>query len=153
MMFRALRFVVTIGVVTGCVATGAAQPPATQTVPAAVDAAFKKAYPKATITNVETETADSGTVYQIESTENGRARIVNYKPDGSIVNMQEELTEAEFPPAVAAAIKKRYPNATIIERVKLTVPKDSVVHYEAHLTGVAVDEVLLTKDGKWVFPK
>ena len=100
------------------------------------------------------ETADGATVYQIESTENGKARIINYKPDGSIVNMQEELTEAEFPPAVTAAIKKRYPNATIIERVKLTVPKDSVVHYEAHLTGVeAVHEVILTRDGKWVFPK
>ena len=153
-MFGALRFVVTMGVVTGCVATGVAQAPATQTVPAAVDTAFKKAYPKATITNVEKETADGGTVYQIESSENGRARIINYKPDGSVVNTQENMTEAEFPPAVTAAIKKRYPNATIVERVKLTVPKDSVVHYEAHLTGVeAVDEVLLTKDGKWVFPK
>jgi hypothetical protein len=153
-MFGALRFVVTMGVVTGCVATGVAQAPATQTVPAAVEAAFKKAYPTATITNVETTTADGGPVYQIESTEDGRARVVSYKPDATIVNMQEEVTEAEFPAAVSAAIKKRYPKATIVERVKLTVPKDSVVHYEAHLTGVeAVHEVILTRDGKWVFPK
>ena len=64
------------------------------------------------------------------------------------------MTEAEFPAAVASAIAKRYPKATITLREKLTITKGSVVQYEAELNGAGgVTEAILTVEGKWVSPK
>ena len=137
----------------GFTAGAGAQTPATQTAPAPIQAAFKKAYPNATIKNVIKETDAGKTVYEVESVENGRGRNIDYNPDGSVISFEDELTKAEFPPAVAAAIAKRYPKATITLREKLTITKGALVQYEAELTGAgSVTEVILTIDGTWVLP-
>ena len=153
-MSRALRFAMAVAIMAGFTAGAGAQAPATQKAPAAIEAAFKKAYPNATIKNVMKETLEGKTVYEVESVDNGKGRNIDYNPDGSIVVIEDELTEAEFPPAVAAAIAKRYPKATIGLREKLTITKGSLTQYEAELKGAgSVVEVVLTVDGTWVLPK
>ena len=153
-MSRLVEYWIAMAMVAGLTAGGVAQTPGKPMAPAAIDAAFKKAYPNATIKNVMKETLDGKTVYEVESVDNGKGRNIDYSPDGSVVVIEEELTEAEFPPAVAAAIAKRYPKATITLREKLTITKGSVVQYEAELNGAGgVTEAVLTVDGKWVSPK
>jgi hypothetical protein len=122
-------------------------------VPPAIDAAFKKAYPNATIKNVSKEKENGREQYEVESIDSGKARDLIYLADGTVVEMEEELTDAQFPAPAAAAIKARYPNATITKREKLTITKGNVVQYEAALAGAKVKEVVLTADGKWVSPK
>ena len=145
---------IAMAMMAGLTAGVVAQTPANTTAPAAIDAAFKKAYPSATMKRVTKETEGGKTVYEVESVDNGRGRNLIYSQDGTVVTIEDEMTEAEFPAAVAAAIVKRYPKATITLREKLTNPKSPVVQYEAELKGAgSVTEVILTVDGKWVSPK
>ena len=153
-MSRLVKYWIAMAMVAGLTAAGVAQTPAKPVAPAAIDAAFKKAYPKATMIGVTKEIENGKTVYEVESVDNGRRRDFIYNPDGSVVMIEDEMTEAEFPAAVAAAIAKRYPKATITLREKLTITKGSVVQYEAELKGAGtVTEAILTVDGKWVSPK
>lgn len=125
--------------------------PAKTKLPAAVDAAFKKAYPNATIKNVSHETEDGQEQYEIESTNNGRTLDVNYKPDGSLLVVEEGVTAAEVPAAVTAAIAKRYPKATVTTRERVT--ENTKTYYEIGLKGAAVRSVQLSSDGTWISPK
>ena len=58
--------------------------------PAPVTAAFKKAYPKATIRGTAKETENGKTVYEVESVENGKARDFMYAADGTVLEIEEE---------------------------------------------------------------
>lgn len=120
------------------------------TLPPAVDAAFKAAYPAATINHVSKEKEGGQEIYEVESVDRGLHRDINYKPDGTVIAMEEEVAEADFPASVAAAIKTRYPKATVVKREKLT--KGTTVTYEVQLKG-GPGEVELTPDGKWISPK
>ena len=121
--------------------------------PGAVETAFKQKYPKATVKAVIKETVAGNTVYEVESIDNGRRRNIDYNPDGTIIRYEEELTEAEVPGVVRAAIKTRYPKAAITLRERLHTTKDKSANYEFQLTGAGVSEVILTPDGTWVSPK
>jgi hypothetical protein len=121
--------------------------------PGAVESAFKQKYPKATVEAVMKETVAGKTVYEVESIDNGRRRNIDYNPDGTIIRYEEELTEAEVPAAVRAAIKTRYPKAAITLWERLYIIKDNSANYECQLRGADVGEVILTPDGKWVSPK
>ena len=121
--------------------------------PPAVEAAFKTAYPTATIKGVSKEKEDGQVRYEVESVEQGLGRDVTYLADGTLVELEEEMSAADFPAAVAAAIKTRYPAAKITKREKVTITKDNVVQYEAALSGAKVREAILTEDGTWVSPK
>jgi hypothetical protein len=121
--------------------------------PAAVETAFKRKYPKATVKAVIKETEAGKTVYEVESIDNQRRRNIDYNPDGTIIRYEEELTEVEVPAVVLAAIKARYPRATITLRERLYTIKDNSANYECELKGAGVKEVILTPDGKWVSPK
>jgi hypothetical protein len=119
--------------------------------PAAVEAAFRKAYPNATVKNVSKEKVKGQEEYEIESIDNGLARDLNYKADGTLILYEEQVTEAMVPAAVVSAIKARYPKATLTRTEKLF--KDGTVTYEIGLKGAKPGEVILTADGKWVSPK
>jgi hypothetical protein len=131
----------------------APKPAATTKMPAAIDAAFKKAYPNATVKNVAKETEDGKVQYEVESVDAGRRRDINYNPDGTVILYEEELTEADVPAVVVSAIKTRYPKATITTRERLYTMADKSANYEFILKGAGVSEVILTPDGKWVSPK
>jgi ABC-type uncharacterized transport system permease subunit len=119
--------------------------------PAAVENAFKTAYPQATIKHTSHETEDGVEQYEIESTNQGRALDVNYKPDGTVIVVEEEVTASELPAAVATAVTTRYPKATVTTRERAT--EGQKVYFELGLKGAPVKEVQLTPDGKWISPK
>ena len=119
--------------------------------PAAVASAFRAAYPDATIKNVSHETEDGIEQYEIESTNHGKGLDVNYKPDGSLLVVEEQLAPADVPAAVTAAISKRYPKATLGTCERAT--ENTKVSYEIGLKGAPVKTVQLNPDGTWISPK
>jgi hypothetical protein len=160
MMHRILTALVAVALVPAAVLAQTTAKPATPpkpaaakpkvTLPPAVEAAFKAAYPSATINNVSKEKEGGQEIYEVESVDRGLHRDLNYKADGTVVDMEEEVAEADLPASVAAAIKTRYPKATVAKREKLT--KGATVSYEIQLKG-GPGEVVLTPDGKWISPK
>ncbi|MEO7192141.1 MAG: hypothetical protein ABI051_13905 [Vicinamibacterales bacterium] len=131
--------------------TPTAKPAAKAALPPAVSAAFKKAYPNATIQNVSKETERGKTVYEVESMDGPQRRDLIYATDGTVVYYEELIGESDVPAVVVAAIKTRYPKATISTRERLF--KAGTMNYEFILKGAGVSEVILTPEGKWVSPK
>jgi hypothetical protein len=120
--------------------------------PAAVEAAFKQAYPNATVKNVAKEKQKGLDVYEVESMDAGRRRDLMYKPDGTVISFEEEVAAADLPAAVSGAIKTRYPKATLGLCEKLM--EGTTMRYEIQIKGVPkVSSVELTPGGQWVSPK
>lgn len=151
-MIRRLLVAVVVVLLPASLGARQAAPPKASKValPAAIESAFKAAYPTATINHVSKEKENGQDIYEIESIDHGLHRDLNYKSDGTVIEVEEEVAEADFPAAVATAIKTRYPKATIVKREKLI--KNGTTNYEVALKG-GPGEVVLTPDGKWVSPK
>lgn len=101
--------------------------------PPAIETAFKAAYPNATIKAVSKEKYAGKDAYEVESVENGKARDLIYRTDGTVAVIEEEIALANLPPAVAAAIKKDFPTA-IVTRYERAV-EGGVTSYEVQLKG------------------
>jgi len=124
--------------------------PAAQ-LPKAIADAFKKSYPNAVIKNAAKETEGGKTVWEVESTDNGLARDLVYNPDGTVVDIEEEVPAASLPPAVTTALKAKFPKATITKAEKLF--KGKVMTYEMTITGAGdVKAAEFTPEGKFVAP-
>jgi|SRR5579864_3047865 len=119
--------------------------------PPAIKAAFTEAYPQATVTRVAHEKAHGQEQFEIESLDHGLKLDVNYKPDGSVIVIEQEVIAAEVPAAVTTAITTRYPQATVTLSMRATEKRST--YYDIGLKGAPVDSVQLTPDGKWISPK
>jgi hypothetical protein len=120
--------------------------------PAAVAAAFKKAYPNATIKNASSEREDGKLQWEVESMDGTSRRDLIYLPDGTLVVEELTIDAAAVPAPVMAALKTRYPKATVSLYEKLTKPT-SGVSYEMQIKGAAVKEVEIAPDGTFISPK
>lgn len=117
------------------------------TMPAPIKAAFEKSYPNATVKSVSKEKEDGVTVYEVESVDNGLTRDIVYKPDGSVVLMEEGIAEADVPQAVRQAVAARYPKGKVVKAEKTT--SGSSVWYEIQVTAAGkTHAVELDADGK-----
>jgi hypothetical protein len=119
--------------------------------PAPVTAAFKQAYPKATIRGTAKETEGGKTVYEVESVESGKARDLMYAADGAVLEIEEELNPADLPAPVTASLKKLYPKATITVAERLT--KGAAVQFELQIKGAAKKSVSFLPDGTLPAPE
>ena len=120
--------------------------------PAAVAAAFKKAYPSATITSASSEREDGKLQWEVESMDGATRRDLMYLPDGTLVVEELRIDAAAVPAPVIAALKARYPKATVSLYEKLTKPS-AAVSYEMQIKGAAVKEVEIAPDGTFINPK
>lgn len=145
-----MKFTALIAMLAVAGATLAAQAPAAK-LPAPVAAAFKKAYPTATIKNVSSEKEDGKLQYEVESVDGKIRRDVIYLPDGTLVVEEMVIELSAVPAPVVAALKARYPKATVTLYEKLTKP--SGVSYEMQLKGAAVKEAEIAPDGTFINPK
>jgi len=114
--------------------------------PAPVATAFKKAYPDAVINASSKETENGKTVYEIESVDKGLNRDLLYAADGTVLECEEQIKEADIPAPVMAALKQIYPKATITKAERTT--KGPVLQYDLALKGAAKPEVSFFPDGK-----
>jgi len=116
-------------------------------VPAAVLAAFEKAYPKATVKRFIKETQKGQTVYELETLEGQTTRDIIYAPDGRMLLLEESVSLSDLPPAVKAALDKKHPGAKILRSEK--VIKGNITGYEflvEHMGKTA--EVVFDPQGK-----
>jgi hypothetical protein len=159
MKFRAVLSIVLAAGVTVAAQTPA-KPAAKPTVkaapesklPAAVAAAFKKAYPAATIKNASSERENGKLQWEVESMDGAARRDLVYLPDGTLVVEELAIDAAAVPAPVLAALKQRYPKATVSLYEKLTKPSAGV-SYEMQIKGAAVKEVEIAPDGTFINPK
>jgi putative PepSY-like beta-lactamase-inhibitor len=99
-------------------------------VPRAVIAAFKAAYPGATIRGYAREKENGKVYFEIESTEGDVTRDVLYNPDGTLAVVEESMPVNDLPQEVQDAMRTSYPKAVIISAEKIS--RDGVTEYEAH---------------------
>ena len=99
-------------------------------VPAAVLAAFAKAYPKAVIRGYSTEVDEGRRVYEVESVEGKTHRDITYASDGKVVSVEESLDASALPAPVRAAFEKKFPGARILLAEKVTA--GATQNYELH---------------------
>src|SRR5262245_33695035 len=100
-------------------------------VPAAVIAAFKTAYPKATIRDCSKEIEKGKTAYEISSLEDKTRRDILYHEDGTVIVVEEAIPEGDLPEPVKLAISKKYPKGPITLAERLT--RDSTMSYEVRV--------------------
>jgi len=87
--------------------------------PATVQAAFRSAYPQATIKKVSTETEDGQSCFEVESLDGTTARNLIYRPDGTVVETEEAIAASDLPAAVQKAITTAHPSARILKAEKV----------------------------------
>ena len=97
-------------------------------VPAAVLAAFEKAFPSATIKGYSKEKDNGQLTYEIESVEGTITRDVTYTEDGTLISVEETVDTSQLPQGVSAALDKKFPGGKIRKAEKIT--KGNIVTYE-----------------------
>lgn len=114
--------------------------------PAAVRDAFEKQFPQARVSGVSEEKESDGIVYEIECRWKGRKHDVTFKPDGSLVSVEETIPVEEVPAPVMTALKTRFPSARIKKVEKVT--ESGAVAFEFELGKAAKKEVKFSADGR-----
>jgi hypothetical protein len=104
-------------------------------VPAAVIAAFEKAYPKATMKGFSKEVEKGQTLYEVESVEGKMTRDATYAADGKVHAVEESMDMKDVPAAVQQALEKKYPKAKVDLAEKVT--EGNNVGYEFKLITAA----------------
>jgi len=85
----------------------AASAAAAVTLPAKAAAAVKEAFPKAAIVDVEVEVENGVKLYEVTLSQNGKKMGVEVTADGLLGEIEQRVTEAEVPKAVADAIAEK----------------------------------------------
>lgn len=116
------------------------------TAPEAVMTAFHKAYPKAEIRDISKENKDGKDYFEIESIDGKTHRDLLYLADGSVFEIEEQVSASDLPKPVADALKAKFPKGELQKAEKIT--RGSSVEYEVLLENNEEDyEVLLDSSG------
>ncbi len=117
--------------------------------PAAVKKAVKKKFPEARIGGASKEVEDGATTYEVELKVEGHSVDMALKADGTIVEIEREVSVSELPKAVRKKLAARYPGAKIEKAEQITKGEDGPVRYEVAIKA----EVVFTAKGKIVQAK
>ncbi len=118
--------------------------------PAKVTAAVKAKYPKAELVSAQKEVDDGTTLFEVAIKNEGHNMEITCKQDGTIVEVEKEITAKDLPKAVSEALDAKYPKADIKKVEEITV--GTTVNYELLLVtaGKKKLEIKFDKDGKVV---
>ena len=100
--------------------------------PPAVEKAVQAETKGATIKGFAEEREHGKTFYEVETVIDGRTRDVLFAPDGTIAEVEEEVTLDSLPASVQAGLKKKAAGGSISKIESLT-KKGKLVAYEGHL--------------------
>jgi len=102
----------------------------------------------ATIRGFSTEKENGQTLYELEMTVNGHSKDISMAPDGSIVEVEEQVALDSLSPEVKAGLQAKAGKGKILKVESLT-KKDKLVAYEAQVdTNGKKSEVQVGPDGK-----
>ena len=122
----------------------------TSDVPPAVMSSVNGRFPGASISSVEKDKENGAIIYDFELTQSGRKYESDIKDDGTIVEIEKQVTPA--PAAVTKAVNSKYPGAKIqdvMEVNKVSGKTETPDHYEVTLTTESgkEKEILLSLQG------
>ena len=102
----------------------------------------------ATIRGFSTEKEKGQTLYEVEMTVNGHSKDISMAPDGSIVEIEEQVALDSLSPEVKAGLQAKAGKGKILKVESLT-KKGKLVAYEAQVdTNGKKSEVQVGPDGK-----
>ncbi len=102
----------------------------------------------ATVRRYSSETEDGQLEYEVALTVNGHRKDVTIAPDGTVLEIEEEVALDSLPAAVRAGLTQAAAGGKI-GKVESLTKKGVLVAYEAHvLTGTKRSEVQVRPDGK-----
>jgi hypothetical protein len=102
----------------------------------------------ATIRGFSTEREKGQTLYEVEMTVNGHSKDISMAPDGSIVEVEEQVALDSLSPEVKAGLQAKAGKGKILKIESIT-KKDKLVAYEAQVdTNGKKSEVQVGPDGK-----
>jgi hypothetical protein len=118
--------------------------------PAAVTTALAKEFPKAAISACKPEHEHGKDIFEVKLTKASGERIeVDVAPDGTILQVEENIAFDALPAAVKKAFAAKYPKAKATGAEKQTAGKD--VRYEiAFSAGNGRKEATFSADGTFV---
>jgi hypothetical protein len=138
-------------VLTGTIATRAAaqeKPLKRSDLPAAVQKTADAQSAGATVRGYSSETDEGQLEYEVAMTVHGHGRDVTIAPDGSILEIEEEVALDSLSAAVREGLQQRAGSGKI-GKVESLTKHGAIVAYEAHvLTGTKKSEVQVGPDGK-----
>ena len=102
----------------------------------------------ATIRGFSTEQENGQTLYEVEMTVNGHTKDVSMAPDGTVVEVEEQVAPDSLSPEVKAGLQAKAGAGKIL-KVESITKKDKLVAHEAHIeTNGKKSEVQVGPDGK-----
>jgi uncharacterized membrane protein YkoI len=118
--------------------------------PKAVVEAIKAKFPKAELVSADKETDKDKTTYEVTIKNGGQELEVSVTPEGKILTVAREIPLTDLPKAVVAAIKTRYPRATLKSAEEIS-EDDKVVEYDVVIAvGKKQLEVTFDPKGKFI---
>lgn len=144
-MSRIRSLIATIAVLANAVAASAQGAPQHQPLPSAIERAFAKAYPKATIDRWVAEERQGQPVFEVESHEGTQKRDLIYTPKGQLLEFEEAVAVGALPAVVRQGVQKAYPHAALVNAER--VVRGTISEYEVLLKGAAVKEVVVSATG------
>jgi len=116
--------------------------------PKPVLAAFKKAFPTAKKVKWSTEKAkDKSVLHEAEFKNDKQEMSATYTEQGTLVETEMDITKADVPAAVMAAVAKSYPKAVIKEYAKITRASGAVVYEIEVKDGGKSKDLLFNPEG------
>lgn len=114
--------------------------------PAAVQAAVKAQTADAKLVGLSKETEHGQTIWEAETTLNGKGRDVSFDKTGAIVSVEQEVELDSLPAAAKSAIQKKVGKGTL-KKVE-TITEGKAVSYEATIAlNGKMTEVGVNADG------
>ncbi len=118
--------------------------------PGAVVEAIKAKFPKAELVSADKETEKDKITYEVTIKNGAQELEVTVTPEGKILTVAREIPVGDLPKAVLAAIKARYPRATLKSAEEIS-EDDKVVEYEVVIAvGKKKLEVTFDPKGKFI---
>ena len=116
--------------------------------PPAVEKTVVEQSAGATIRGFSTEKEKGQTLYEVEMAVNGHSKDISMTADGSIVEIEEQVSLDSLSPEVKAGLQAKARKGKILKVESLT-KKDKLVAYEAQVeTNGKKSEVQVGPDGK-----
>ena len=116
-------------------------------VPQAVIAAFKAAYPNATVRGYAKEKENGKLFYEIESKDGATIRDVLYNPDGTVAEVEETVAPTDLPAEAQQLIQSKYPKA-VVTKAEKTTQGDQVEYEVSARRGKQRISLVFGADGK-----
>lgn len=115
--------------------------------PQAVLKAFEASYPQTVATEYSKEVVNGQTRYEIETRVGKLEKDFVYLQDGTLLQIEEDMSVKSLPTAIVESVKAAYPDGEIDEADKIT--RGSTIEFEITIEfGEMEYELLVSSDGE-----